>query len=264
MGVGGLDLPYSWTTDGPLRRSRGRDQGNCVWPHGAPCLELGVKPIDQRESERERKREKERGGRRERRKEHMTALGFKERSGWGRVACPLLPCVLPCSHFCCPHFSGHRPSLRGGIPLQGVEREHLHRGYSSVGESLRDAGGTKAASSKTTREGWNLPGFPCSTSCSDVRQGQLQLGNVNRQVLSIFIIDENTGDIHATKRLDREEQAYYTLRAQALDRLTNKPVEPESEFVIKIQDINDNEPRFLDGPYTAGVPEMQTPSGQPG
>ncbi|XP_049987424.1 cadherin-7 isoform X2 [Alexandromys fortis] len=73
---------------------------------------------------------------------------------------------------------------------------------------------------------------------------------------SIFIIDENTGDIHATKRLDREEQAYYTLRAQALDRLTNKPVEPESEFVIKIQDINDNEPKFLDGPYTAGVPEM--------
>lgn len=73
---------------------------------------------------------------------------------------------------------------------------------------------------------------------------------------SIFIIDENTGDIHATKRLDREEQAYYTLRAQALNRLTNKPVEPESEFVIKIQDINDNEPKFLDGPYTAGVPEM--------
>lgn len=73
---------------------------------------------------------------------------------------------------------------------------------------------------------------------------------------SIFIIDENTGDIHATKRLDREEQAYYTLRAQALDRLTNKPVEPESEFVIKIQDINDNEPKFLDGPYTAGIPEM--------
>ncbi|MGH0168401.1 UNVERIFIED_CONTAM: hypothetical protein FKN15_054902 [Acipenser sinensis] len=73
---------------------------------------------------------------------------------------------------------------------------------------------------------------------------------------SIFIIDENTGDIHATKRLDREEQAYYTLRAQAVDRLTNRPVEPESEFVVKIQDINDNEPTFLDGPYTAGVPEM--------
>lgn len=73
---------------------------------------------------------------------------------------------------------------------------------------------------------------------------------------SIFTIDENTGDIHATKRLDREAQAYYTLQAQAVDRLTNLPVEPKSEFVVKVQDINDNEPKFLDGPYLAGVPEM--------
>lgn len=73
---------------------------------------------------------------------------------------------------------------------------------------------------------------------------------------SIFIIDESTGDIHATKRLDREEQAYYALRAQAVDRLTNKPVEPLSQFIVKIQDINDNEPRFLDGPYLTSIPEM--------
>ncbi|XP_034001607.1 LOW QUALITY PROTEIN: cadherin-7-like [Trematomus bernacchii] len=73
---------------------------------------------------------------------------------------------------------------------------------------------------------------------------------------SIFTIDENTGDIHATKRLDREAQSYYTLAAQAVDRITNIPVEPRSEFVVKVQDINDNEPKFLDGPYLAGVPEM--------
>lgn len=93
---------------------------------------------------------------------------------------------------------------------------------------------------------------------SDVDKGDSSIKYIlsGEGASSIFIIDENTGDIHATKRLDREEQAYYTLRAQALDRLTNKPVEPESEFVIKIQDINDNEPKFLDGPYTAGVPEM--------
>ncbi|KAG5851063.1 cadherin-7-like [Anguilla anguilla] len=93
---------------------------------------------------------------------------------------------------------------------------------------------------------------------SDVDQGE---GNIKyvlsgEGATSIFTIDENTGDIHATKRLDREEQAYYTLRAQAVDRATNRPVEPESEFIVKIQDINDNEPKFLDGPYTAGVPEM--------
>ncbi|TNN55724.1 Cadherin-7 [Liparis tanakae] len=73
---------------------------------------------------------------------------------------------------------------------------------------------------------------------------------------SIFTIDENTGDIHATKRLDREAQAYYTLQAQAVDRVTNIPVEPRSEFVVKVQDINDNEPKFLEGPYLAEVPEM--------
>uniref|UniRef100_A0A8C8CDI8 Cadherin domain-containing protein n=1 Tax=Oncorhynchus tshawytscha TaxID=74940 RepID=A0A8C8CDI8_ONCTS len=73
---------------------------------------------------------------------------------------------------------------------------------------------------------------------------------------SIFTIDENTGDIHATKRLDREEQAYYTLQAQAVDRITNIPVEPRSEFLVKVQDINDNEPKFMDGHYMAEVPEM--------
>uniref|UniRef100_A0A4W4FP80 Cadherin domain-containing protein n=1 Tax=Electrophorus electricus TaxID=8005 RepID=A0A4W4FP80_ELEEL len=93
---------------------------------------------------------------------------------------------------------------------------------------------------------------------SDVDKGD---GNVKYVLMgegasSIFTIDENTGDIHATKRLDREEQGYYTLRAQAVDRETNIPVEDESEFIVKVQDINDNEPKFPDGPYTAAVPEM--------
>ncbi|XP_050177744.1 cadherin-20 [Myiozetetes cayanensis] len=72
----------------------------------------------------------------------------------------------------------------------------------------------------------------------------------------VFTIDDTTGDIHAIQRLDREERSQYTLRAQALDRRTGRPMEPESEFIIKIQDINDNEPKFLDGPYVASVPEM--------
>ena len=33
--------------------------------------------------------------------------------------------------------------------------------------------------------------------------------------------------------------------------------------IIKIQDINDNEPKFLDGPYVATVPEM-SPVGKAG
>lgn len=93
---------------------------------------------------------------------------------------------------------------------------------------------------------------------SDVDTG---IGNI-KYILSgegagtIFVIDDKTGNIHATKTLDREEQAQYTLTAQAVDRHTNKPLEPPSEFIVKVQDINDNPPEFLHGPYYARVPEM--------
>lgn len=73
---------------------------------------------------------------------------------------------------------------------------------------------------------------------------------------SIFDIDDSTGDIYANQRLDREEQSLYILRAQVIDGTTGRAVEPESEFVIRVSDINDNEPKFLDEPYEAMVPEM--------
>ncbi|XP_078248848.1 cadherin-6 isoform X2 [Pogona vitticeps] len=72
----------------------------------------------------------------------------------------------------------------------------------------------------------------------------------------LFIINENTGDIQATRRLDREEKPVYILRAQAINKRTGRPVEPESEFIIKIHDINDNEPLFTKDVYNASVPEM--------
>uniref|UniRef100_A0A1A8MAR9 Cadherin-10 n=1 Tax=Nothobranchius pienaari TaxID=704102 RepID=A0A1A8MAR9_9TELE len=73
---------------------------------------------------------------------------------------------------------------------------------------------------------------------------------------TLFKIDEKSGDIHATKRLDREEKASYILHAKAINQFTNEALEGESEFIIKIHDINDNEPRFTKDPYMASVPEM--------
>lgn len=81
--------------------------------------------------------------------------------------------------------------------------------------------------------------------------------------MSIFTVDEGTGDIHATRRLDREQQASYVLRAQVRDRTSQLLLEPESQFTIRVQDINDNAPRFLDGPYAAKVPE-RAPAGGSG
>uniref|UniRef100_A0A4W6G7F9 Cadherin 10 n=1 Tax=Lates calcarifer TaxID=8187 RepID=A0A4W6G7F9_LATCA len=73
---------------------------------------------------------------------------------------------------------------------------------------------------------------------------------------TLFLIDEKSGDIHATKRLDREEKAMYTLHAKVLDRNTNAELEPDTEFNIKIHDINDNAPKFAKDIYFANVPEM--------
>lgn len=73
---------------------------------------------------------------------------------------------------------------------------------------------------------------------------------------TIFIINEDTGDLHATRRLDREEKASYTLSAKLVDKETGRDLEGPSTFIIKIHDINDNEPKFTCDPYLASVQEM--------
>uniref|UniRef100_UPI00398F4054 cadherin-7-like n=1 Tax=Pristiophorus japonicus TaxID=55135 RepID=UPI00398F4054 len=93
-------------------------------------------------------------------------------------------------------------------------------------------------------------------SDSDNGNGSLRYNLTGDGVGTIFTIDEDKGDIYLIKKLDREEKAYYTLQAQVVDRATDQRVEPESKFNIKVQDINDNEPQFLDEPYVATVPEM--------
>uniref|UniRef100_A0A8C5N423 Cadherin-12 n=1 Tax=Leptobrachium leishanense TaxID=445787 RepID=A0A8C5N423_9ANUR len=93
-------------------------------------------------------------------------------------------------------------------------------------------------------------------SNSDKGDGSVKYILTGEGAGTIFLIDDTTGDIHATKSLDREQKSHYVLHAQAIDRRTNKPLEPESEFIIKVQDINDNAPEFPDGPYVVTVPEM--------
>ncbi|XP_074998261.1 cadherin-19 [Calonectris borealis] len=90
----------------------------------------------------------------------------------------------------------------------------------------------------------------------DKQDGNLKYILTGEGAGSVFIIDENNGKIYVTQKLDREKKPFYTLRAQAINRSTQLPVEPESEFIIKVRDVNDHEPQFLDGPYVATVPEM--------
>lgn len=73
---------------------------------------------------------------------------------------------------------------------------------------------------------------------------------------TIFVINENSGDLHATRRLNREEKASYTLNAKVVDKATGRDLEGPSTFTVKIHDINDNEPKFTQDPYIASVEEM--------
>ncbi|XP_062872176.1 cadherin-11 [Trichomycterus rosablanca] len=72
---------------------------------------------------------------------------------------------------------------------------------------------------------------------------------------SVFVIDGQTGNIHVTKPLDREEKDQYRLVATATDGRTGHALEASSQFIIRVQDINDNPPKFTHTHYSASVPE---------
>ncbi|XP_075871647.1 cadherin-6 [Nelusetta ayraudi] len=72
---------------------------------------------------------------------------------------------------------------------------------------------------------------------------------------TVFVLDENNGNLQATRRLDREEKSFYVLRATVVDKKTGQKLEPETEFIVKLHDINDNEPQFSKEVYVGSVPE---------
>ncbi|XP_059215274.1 cadherin-11 [Centropristis striata] len=158
---------------------------------------------------------------------------------------------------------------RGNASLDQRGHRHRHPGHLSL-HRHRQRAGKEGQVLHRSKRGWVWNQFFVIeeyTGPDPVLVGRLHsdvdsgIGNI-KYILSgegagtIFVIDDKTGNIHATKTLDREEQAQYTLTAQAVDRDTNKPLEPPSEFIVKVQDINDNPPEFLHGPYYARVAEM--------
>ncbi|KAK7901807.1 hypothetical protein WMY93_018576 [Mugilogobius chulae] len=160
-------------------------------------------------------------------------------------------------------------ATRRGTALEHRARTHRHPGHKSLHRHHHPSGKLGQVLHRSKR-GWVWNQFFVIeeyTGPDPVLVGRLHSdvdsgdGNI-KYILSgegagtIFVIDDKTGNIHATKTLDREEQAQYTLTAQAVARDTNKPLEPPSEFIVKVQDINDNPPEFLHGPYYASVPEM--------
>ncbi|KFZ54515.1 Protocadherin-23, partial [Antrostomus carolinensis] len=73
-----------------------------------------------------------------------------------------------------------------------------------------------------------------------------------------FAINSVTGSIVTTKALDRETKSHYTFRAVASDCSTHLPRSTTASVVVHIDDVNDNDPVFLQNPIRAFVP-AETP-----
>ncbi|NWV02927.1 CADH5 protein, partial [Ptilonorhynchus violaceus] len=73
---------------------------------------------------------------------------------------------------------------------------------------------------------------------------------------TIFKVQETSGDVYAFERLDREKKAEYELTALIIDRTNNRSLEQPSKFIIKVHDINDNAPVFVQKVFNGSVPEM--------
>lgn len=69
-----------------------------------------------------------------------------------------------------------------------------------------------------------------------------------------FAVDSVTGSIVSTKALDRETKSQYTFRAVASDCSAHFPRSTTVSVVVHIDDVNDNDPVFLQSPIRAFVP----------
>lgn len=72
----------------------------------------------------------------------------------------------------------------------------------------------------------------------------------------VFRVNEDSGDVYAFERLDREKIPEYHLTALVVDKDTNNDLESPSSFTIKVHDVNDNWPVFTHRLFNASVPEM--------
>ncbi|NWI26619.1 PCD23 protein, partial [Sula dactylatra] len=73
-----------------------------------------------------------------------------------------------------------------------------------------------------------------------------------------FAIDSVTGSIVTTKALDRETKSQYTFRVVASDCSIHLPRSTTLSVVVHVDDVNDNDPIFLQNPIRAFVP-AETP-----
>ncbi|XP_040028845.2 protocadherin alpha-8 isoform X9 [Gasterosteus aculeatus] len=79
-------------------------------------------------------------------------------------------------------------------------------------------------------------------------------GDINSKVLELFSLDKHTGEIRVKGQIDYEKADVYKLDVQASDR-GHSPTTTDCSVIIKIQDVNDNEPEIEVTQISSLVPE---------
>ncbi|XP_049898386.1 protocadherin alpha-6-like [Epinephelus moara] len=79
-------------------------------------------------------------------------------------------------------------------------------------------------------------------------------GHINSKVLELFSLDRNTGEIRVKGQIDYETADVFKLDVQASDR-GQPPMTTDCRVIIKIQDVNDNEPQIEVTSISSMVPE---------
>ncbi|KAM4614576.1 cadherin-5 [Discoglossus pictus] len=103
----------------------------------------------------------------------------------------------------------------------------------------------------------NLP-YHVGKISSNKTKGNVKYALQGQDVNKIFKVNEDNGDILCFERLDREKKDLYELTALLVDKSTNKTLEPPSTFYIRVLDINDNAPEFMQKVFNGSVLEMSS------
>ncbi|XP_078071769.1 desmoglein-2-like [Mustelus asterias] len=77
----------------------------------------------------------------------------------------------------------------------------------------------------------------------------------NEPPIGLFVIDAHTGELNATRAVDREQYSHFRLIGHAHDqnkRLMEEPI----ELLVKVLDVNDNPPIFTQPVFEASIEEL--------
>ncbi|XP_054840895.1 desmoglein-1-like [Eublepharis macularius] len=71
----------------------------------------------------------------------------------------------------------------------------------------------------------------------------------------VFIINQKTGEINITKVVDREQTPFFTIDCYAINAATQQSVETPLQLRVRVLDINDNPPIFLQTIFAGSIAE---------